>query len=94
MANTETAAKPLKYSRVKGVFGDTQYMAQTSTHRFIARRSRDRRGEWTCEVWTLKAVGTIDPILIADQKIYEIGYSSTRAEAYEDIDSYRNVKGI
>lgn len=87
-------AAALRYKRVKDAFDNTEYMAETETHRFVARRSRVGLGEWVAEIWTLKPVGIIDPIMIADRKLWQLGESLTRAEAYQDIDNYRDIKGI
>ena len=85
---------PLKFSRSKDAFGETQYVAETETHRFYVRRSRERKGEWVMVVWTLKSVGITDPVMIADKEVFFLGNSLTKAEAVQDVQDYRDAKGI
>lgn len=89
MAHTETTTAPLKYSREKDAFGVVQYVAETETHRFVVRRNRAHRREWMAEIWTLKSVGFVDPIKVADEKVCDLEYNFSRAQAYAVVQQYR-----
>lgn len=80
----------LTFKRTKN-YGETCYTAQTATHRYVALRDPSRRkrdGEWIVNVWTLKTVGAIDPLAIADEKVTVLDYHYTRASAYTDAQTH------
>jgi hypothetical protein len=82
----------ITFTRRKNALGQTEYHYETETLRFIVRPSaRTGRGfhyKWEVMVWTLKTVGTMEPILkIRDSHLTSIG-ASTLDEAREDIAGY------
>jgi hypothetical protein len=63
------APKTLSFKKVQGALG-REYSAETGTHRYVVRRHPEDNSKWELKVWTLKAVGTLDPIMIADKVVY------------------------
>lgn len=78
------AQAPLTYRKHRNYRGELEYIAETGTHRYVVRRNRARSKEWLAEVYTLKAVGTLDPIMIADKLVTTLDYHFSRASAYTD----------
>lgn len=77
----------LKFRRIKTGTGETRYMAETAKFRYYTYRAF--RGYWTVEVWSLRTVGTVDPLTIADRQIdtrVGISYADAKSEAskYEE----------
>lgn len=63
-----TATK-ITFTRCRNLIDETEYRHETDTYRFIVRRTRDGSKLWAIEVWTLKTVGAIEPVLkIADKQ--------------------------
>lgn len=68
---SEKVLKPevLSFHKNLGVLG-TQYVAETDTHRYVVRRHPQDKKQWELLVFTLKPVGYLDPIMIADECVH------------------------
>ncbi len=68
---SERVLKPevLSFHKCSGVFG-LEYVAETDKHRYTVRRHPDNSEKWELRVHTLKAVGILSPIMVADQFIF------------------------
>lgn len=79
-----TATK-ITFTRCRNLIDETEYRHETDTHRFIVRRTHDGSKLWAIEVWTLKTVGTIEPVLkIADRRI-DTEFAQRLSWAREDV---------
>ncbi len=81
----------LTYKRGKNALGETQYVAETKTHRYYVRQDSDRRprdGKWIVVIWTLTTVGTVHPVTIADKLVETLDYHYSRAPAYADAQAH------
>jgi hypothetical protein len=83
---TETP-ETLTFKRTRDALGRMIYVAESERFRYVARSAG--KGMWDVEVWSLKAVGEIDPVFIADKQIASlcgVSYADAKAEAnkYEE----------
>lgn len=87
-----TGPETLFFKKVQGALG-LEYSAETSTHRYVVRRHPEDNSKWELKVWTLKAVGTLDPIMIADKVVYATCDDAKKymiAEAFEYLKKISN----
>jgi hypothetical protein len=74
-------ADKLKFRKSKNLLGETVYVAEHGTElRFKVYRLD---GQWLCEMWSLKKVGELDPIWIADKHLRTTN-DTHRKYVYED----------
>lgn len=78
-------AAKITFTRHTNALGQTEYHHETDRFRFVVRPNADRYSKWEMMVWTLRTVGTMEPILkIRDRHVTSI-FAETLAEAREDI---------
>lgn len=89
---SEKVLKPevLSFYKSQGVFG-LEYVAETDKHRYVVRRHPDDSRKWELRVYTLKSVGFIEPIMIADEIVWAI-CSDTKTEAVDD--AHQHLKKV
>jgi hypothetical protein len=78
---TETP-KALTFKRMRDALERMTYVAESERFRYNVRSAG--KGLWEVEVWSLKLVGEIDPVVIADKQIASlvgVSYADAKAEA-------------
>jgi len=90
---SERVLKPevLSFHKVAGALG-LEYHAETEKHRYVIRRHPEDNKKWALAVWSLKAVGHLDPIMIADKVIYAT-CDDTKGFVTEDAHTFLKKQG-
>lgn len=61
----------MKFTRTRDALDNIVYIGESGTHRYRIKRIEGRgwRGWWTLEIWTLEAIGTLDPVMVAGKQV-------------------------
>ena len=80
----------ITFTRGTDALGRTEYRHETARHRFLT--TRNGRG-WETEVWTVKTVGTVAPVIVVRDRHLETIGADTLGDAREDIAAWIARRG-